>query len=86
MMGSKADYRELMRRFAPQTKKRAVAAASPAAVVVSKKRKAVVALRRPTNGVAFPIEVWAKIIQWLPNVSFLMPLSMLNKSLRAAIW
>jgi hypothetical protein len=92
-MEDEARFSEMMRRFAPQSKKRALPVVAniveDAAVSVNHakpKRKRSAGGRKPVNGVSFPIEIWAKILQWLPHVSYLIPVSMLNKSLRAAVW
>ena len=89
-MDDEALFSDLRRRFAPQPKKRAAVANI---VVQSKevsfnrpKKRRIAGGRKPVNGVSFPIELWAKILQWLPHVSYLIPVSMLNKSLRAAVW
>jgi hypothetical protein len=89
-MDDEALFKEMMRRFAPQPKKRAsvlpTAAIAEAAVEPRKKKRSGHVGRKPMNGVSFPIEIWGKILQWLPHVSYLIPVSMLNKSLRAAVW
>jgi hypothetical protein len=87
-MADEALYREMMLRFAPQPKKRALVLPTAAIVedAVEPKKKKRGGGRKPANGASFPIEIWAKILQWLPHISYLIPVSMLNKSLRAAIW
>ena len=86
-MDDEARFREMMRRFAPQSKKRALTANIVEDAAVSQpRRKRSAGGRKPVNGVSFPIEIWGKILQWLPHVSYLIPISMLNKSLRAAVW
>ena len=78
-------YYQLMQRFAPVhhhniEKEGAAAPAKKKAmmVVATKKKKCI--------GGDFPNEVWAKIIERIPHVSYLIPLSMINKTLYAAIW
>ena len=85
-MDDEARFREMMRRFAPQSKKRVVVANIVEDATTRPKKKRSAGGRKPVNGVSFPIEIWAKILQWLPHVSYLIPISMLNKSLRAAVW
>jgi hypothetical protein len=81
-------YHQLMRRFAPVRPKSAeeIEEANKrkrlVVVVETKKKKKPLACK----GGVFPVEVWAKIIHKLPHVSYLIPLSMMNTTLRAIIW
>ena len=86
-MADEALFSVLRRRFAPQPKKRAAVVVQSKEVSFNRpKKRRIAGGRKPVNGVSFPIELWAKILQWLPHVSYLIPVSMLNKSLRAAVW
>ena len=62
-MADEALYREMMRRFAPQPKKRALVLPTAAIVedAVEPKKKKCGSGRKPANGASFPIEIWAKI-------------------------
>lgn len=77
-----ASYGQLMQRFAPSLhhpiREEAEVLKKPIIIVIAKKKKCV--------GCDFPIEVWAKIIERIPHVSYLIPLSMMNTTLYAAIW
>ena len=86
-------FQQLMRKFAPVRPKTADEIAREEAskrkrlaeevvVVDTKKKKKTLACK----GGVFPVEVWAKIIQRLPHVSYLIPLAMMNTTLRAIIW
>jgi hypothetical protein len=80
-------YQQLLRKFAPVRPKSAAEIgreeATDAVVAVDPKKK-----KKPiacSCGV-LPVEVWAKIIHKLPHVSCLIPLAMMNTTLRSIIW
>jgi hypothetical protein len=81
-MNEDSRYHELMMRFAP-IRRRIISVDATASHI---EPKAAVVVQRRCASAVFPIEVWAKILQWLPHVSRLIPISMVNKTLRAAIW
>ncbi len=97
-MSTDLDFHKLMRRFAPEAeavletttaaKKRRVEAAAAKALLVVAAAAAPQKMKRKkffVIGRVLPIDVWARIIKWLRNVSSLILLSMVNRSLHNAI-